>query len=884
MLSQYTQTQIDQIIANVATLGATHVEIFCPLDEYSDYAGTDPVSGYIEKWLTPIRAKGLKVYWRGTWTDFEGIYSNTKATPTGTPSRALGALATVLSGADTTSYLAKTYAHIKLKGRNWFKSGDAFGVMPQPDNQGIGAGTSNMFSSAAVLGQWLVDLKQMADYAFERHLGYAHEEILTGMTSVLGATLVNNTVTSTYWKQLFRVCIDYYLTSGTYSTNLNTADTNSGGADIYITEYGTTSTVGSPGDDSARSALIEADFTTFASKTYIKGVTYLQPIGTSGAATEAFLNYTSYGLDQPLTIATIRKWFVSQKQAEGFVESRGARFYLGSERLRGIWGNFYKLNAFFMDQSSVADFFAKAKALKIRVIRTWAFDVASDGYFHRLGYPVNTTNLLPTANDRSFETGVGSWVLGSDTARTSGEAHDGTYSIVQTSTYGTYEANYIPISGLTQNAWYIWTFWYKVQALAGDGGHFPPTIRIQDSSGTDFVDANILNAPNTWQKRQVRFNTGARTSIRLAMINFGGQNISKFDDMHFGADTTPVLESIEEGYTQMDMVIEEARKADIKLILSFHDDNENNYNSKRIYLNWINATMPGKNLPTGVGYGEFNSPSFYTDSDMIALEEAHMAELINRVSTISGIANKNNKAIFSWELGNEPRYNQFGANDAQLNSEILGYLSTAGGWTDNRSRYIRSLDPNHMIGFGGTSHGYEYWQDANANQDWVHNGTYPGVDDIVIGQLREINYLDPHCYPTQNLGSDIHNYGIKYGHIRENRGQGLDRQITEWVKNAKLLCNKPFFFGEYGYERDYLGDDSQYNLTNRLTATKRSFNAMINADGDGMCLWHLETSDSNSFTINIANTWDSNTTNVNFDDRPFCTWILAMNNALKDNK
>lgn len=308
MRGQLDQTTIDTVIANLKTFKAASIGMDIPLNDPSDYPAPQPLTGYTEKWLSAIRGNGLKVEWRGSFLDFEAIYDMPKATPTGSPSRALGTAANVFNGLDTSSYLYLIWIWVKTHG-TWFEAGDSIGPCPEPENQGVGAGTSNMFASHAELGQWLVDIKTVVDDALENTLGFSHGDILTGMTSINGGTVETNQVGASFITQIGRLVIDHYIPSGTYSSSLDTIHTNSGVDEIYIGEYGTTGGVGAPASDLERSQMIEADFATFASKSYIKGVSYWQAVGGSPTATERLLddqnNYVAY----PLSQAVIQNYF-----------------------------------------------------------------------------------------------------------------------------------------------------------------------------------------------------------------------------------------------------------------------------------------------------------------------------------------------------------------------------------------------------------------------------------------------------------------------------------------------------------------------------------------------------------------------------------------------
>lgn len=313
MRGQYNQTQINTIINTLATFGPNGIALPIPLNDPADYPSPQPAAGYTEKWLIPIRANGLKVDWRGAFIDFEGIYDKPRATPTGTPSRALGVAANVIAGTDTTSYLALIAEWLRDH-VDWLEAGDWFGPNPEPENQGVGAGTSNMFSSHAVLKQWLLDIKTVADHVLENELGFEHEEIITGMTSINGGTIEVGQVTNL--SQNGRVNIDHYIPSGTYSASLDTIHTNAGVDEIYIGEYGTTGGVGAPATDLARSQMIDSDFSTFEAKEYIKGVCYWQAVGGSPTATERILDGENNFIPYPLSQGIIQSYFIEPEEPE----------------------------------------------------------------------------------------------------------------------------------------------------------------------------------------------------------------------------------------------------------------------------------------------------------------------------------------------------------------------------------------------------------------------------------------------------------------------------------------------------------------------------------------------------------------------------------------
>lgn len=100
---------------------------------------------------------------------------------------------------------------------------------------------------------------------------------------------------------------------------------------------------------------------------------------------------------------------------------------------------------------------------------------------------------------------------------------------------------------------------------------------------------------------------------------------------------------------------------------------------------------------------------------------------------------KNSPAIMAWELANEPRC----AGDAVRNLPSSGNCTAAllTQWTDEMSTYIRSLDPYHLITWGG-----EGGFNDPSNEDWAYNGSDGGDFDATIA-LQNIDFGVFHTYP-----------------------------------------------------------------------------------------------------------------------------------------
>ncbi len=88
---------------------------------------------------------------------------------------------------------------------------------------------------------------------------------------------------------------------------------------------------------------------------------------------------------------------------------------------------------------------------------------------------------------------------------------------------------------------------------------------------------------------------------------------------------------------------------------------------------------------------------FWTDPQLIADFKQTIEHVLNRKNTITGVAYKDDKAIFGWETGNE--------------------IDATPEWTREIAAYIKQLDPNHLVVDGRSLHGVAQWQVDEPNTD-----------------------------------------------------------------------------------------------------------------------------------------------------------------------
>jgi len=153
-----------------------------------------------------------------------------------------------------------------------------------------------------------------------------------------------------------------------------------------------------------------------------------------------------------------------------------------------------------------------------------------------------------------------------------------------------------------------------------------------------------------------------------------------------------------------------------------------------------------------------------------ALFAKYVKDIVSRRNSITGVNYKDDPAIFSWQIGNEPRaFNE-------KNKEPFAR------WIGDVAKLIKSIDKNHMISTGSEGmHGCE--------------------DDIVlfekIHSYPEVDYLNIHIWPYNwqwiNKETISDNLELSKKHTKE--------YIEMHVAVAKKL-NKPIVIEEFGFPRD----------------------------------------------------------------------------------
>jgi mannan endo-1,4-beta-mannosidase len=207
----------------------------------------------------------------------------------------------------------------------------------------------------------------------------------------------------------------------------------------------------------------------------------------------------------------------------------------------------------------------------------------------------------------------------------------------------------------------------------------------------------------------------------------------------------PVYNTGPNGLQKLDYLLARANQLGIRLILPL-TNNWRDFGGMDQYVTW---------------YGLQFHDQFYTDARIRQAFKNWIATLVNRTNSITGVAYRNDPAIFSWELANEPR-----CINASLPTSGTCTADTLVGWASEMSAYIKSLDANHMVSVG--DEGFHPGIGGTAGS-WPYNVT-DGVDHARLTALPTVDFGTYHLYPQGWGQSPAQSWGT--GWINDHNAVG----------------------------------------------------------------------------------------------------------------
>jgi mannan endo-1,4-beta-mannosidase len=218
------------------------------------------------------------------------------------------------------------------------------------------------------------------------------------------------------------------------------------------------------------------------------------------------------------------------------------------------------------------------------------------------------------------------------------------------------------------------------------------------------------------------------------------------------------------------------------------------------YVRWITGeTIPDPDKPA-IGRGNWGafmrfSARLYVTPAANQLYLDYVTSLINRRNTVNGRIYRDDPAIMTWELANEPRP----GTDAAV-SGVPEFTR----WVDATARFIHEHDPNHLICTGSEGiHGSLDKPDV-----FVASHKTPAIDYVTVHMwLKNWGWLkDP------QLGAD---FEIAADRAREH--------VETHTQIATDILKKPLVLEEFGLPRDH----ENYSPDSPTTARDDYFRRMF---------------------------------------------------------
>lgn len=208
---------------------------------------------------------------------------------------------------------------------------------------------------------------------------------------------------------------------------------------------------------------------------------------------------------------------------------------------------------------------------------------------------------------------------------------------------------------------------------------------------------------------------------------------------------------VESSFVHLDRVLAAARARGLRVIVVLAN-RWADYGGAPRYLAW-SGSLPQHD---GAALSEAGLARFFADPAAASLYRQHVARVVGRVNTVTGVAYRDDPTVFAWELINESEASRSGRE---------GLVA----WTRDMARYVRSIDPEHLVAAGHI--GYSR---REQRETW-----------LALQRLPEIGYADAHAYPTH------------YDVVRTP--EELDDFIDDHAQLARYVAGKPMVWGELGF-------------------------------------------------------------------------------------
>ncbi|KAK1585092.1 cellulase [Colletotrichum navitas] len=251
-----------------------------------------------------------------------------------------------------------------------------------------------------------------------------------------------------------------------------------------------------------------------------------------------------------------------------------------------------------------------------------------------------------------------------------------------------------------------------------------------DGEDFHFAGSNAYYLPFTKNQSDVEAGLKAARDAGLKVIRTWGFNdknatynpngLPKYGDEGAG-DTDVVFQRWNADGTSsvnveaLDGVVAAAEKVGVKLVVALTN-------------NW--ADYGGMDVYTVNLGGKYHDDFYHVP----AIKDAY-----KRYVTALVARHKDSPAIMAWELANEPRCGADAVRNLPRSSDCTP--ARLGAWIAEMSAHVKSVDPDHLVTWGGEGGFDRAW-----NLDWAYNGADGGDFDAELA-LPDVDFGVFHSYP-----------------------------------------------------------------------------------------------------------------------------------------
>jgi len=259
-----------------------------------------------------------------------------------------------------------------------------------------------------------------------------------------------------------------------------------------------------------------------------------------------------------------------------------------------------------------------------------------------------------------------------------------------------------------------------------------------------------------------------------------------------GSETSPLAGAIPRGITQAPRDWDEALLRGLDFCLAeMADRNMRGVLFVSNYWQWSGGFAPYVRWTTGEVIPDPDSPvmahgdwagfmrfsaRFYNLPAANELYRAYLRHLLGRRNTVNGRIYRDDPAIMTWELANEPRPGTDDADEPAVESFCR--------WIDETARFIHGQDPNHLVCTGSEG----IWGCLKRPDVFLRSHRSPAIDYVTVHMwLKNWGWLtDPQLGPAYDVAAE---------RARDH--------VEQHTVLATETLRKPLVLEEFGLPRDH---------------------------------------------------------------------------------